>query len=156
MLNNKYKITDKEFLLINDRCNNLKYHENKCEILEVFAKYNYYMTEEIFIDFCINNQFYKGDIEKYKKFTIYKDDDDKFNIIKNKITEILEVINYNIDNINKFIDNNTMTMELIYRYGSSLTRLMIDKFNKQNNTENNKTVTKKVIKRVVKKVIKKE
>jgi hypothetical protein len=160
MLEKKYNVTNKDFMLFNKYCKGIKYFNRLTQTLDIFIKYNYYITEDIFIDFCLNNAIDHYDIKNIQKYTIYKDEDDKFNLMKDKVLEILILRDgSNIFDMNKFINNNDMTLDLIYIYASPLTRMMLDKFNKQdnNNTQNNndKKVVKKVVKKVIKKVVKK-
>ena len=145
MMDKKYDFTDDCFIFINNLSTaNFEIYG----LLDIFIEYNHYMTEKLFIDFYLNNFDGAYCIDGFQKYTIYKDDNDKFQQIKDKIIKIID-FTHNIFDIDDFINNNNITLDVIYQYSSPLTKLLLDKYFTTHTQNIHKT---KIIRKVTKKI----
>ena len=167
LLDNKYPISEKEFLYIYRYVDSMNQGLSITNILSLFAEYNIYMTKEIFIKFCKNQRFYyEFDFSILKKYTIYKDDDDKiFQELINEIkSDLILDTEIDIKYIQNYIEdleskNKKIMIEDIFKFCTPELKYLVNKYiqqtDKLNNTDNTEIQKepKKIIKKIIKKVI---
>lgn len=167
LLDNKYPISEKEFLYIYRYVDIMNQGLSITNILSLFAEYNMYMTKEIFIKFCKNQRFYyEFDFSILKKYTIYKDDDDKiFQELINEIkSDLILDTEIDIKYIQNYIEdleskNKKIMIEDIFKFCRPELKYLVNKYiqqtDKPDKTDKTDSIEKpkKIIKKIIKKVI---
>jgi hypothetical protein len=181
IFNNKYPLSEKEYLYIYENISTKDYFDLHLEpLLKLFTDFNVYMNEETFIKFCHNQKFYRGfDFKLLKNYTLFKNEDDKiFNDIveeiKKSIDKTNELLNHShivTQDIQKYIDElnssgKKIELDDIIKFCIPPVRYLFDQYkyqqtpqnqqnqqNQQNETNPPKNV--KIVKKIVKKVVKK-
>jgi len=128
MLNQKYIFTDDDFLLIN--CIDGDDIGDIFKILQILNKYNYYLNDNNFIDFCINNSIKSYQFEGLQKYSVYKDDDEKYNIKKEEYQKIIDFKELSVASIEDYMDDpkNTFDLKFIYTHSTPFVRILLKRY----------------------------
>ena len=138
LFEHKYSASNTELLWIySNDTNNDNFTEIK-EILDMYITYYVYMTDDVFIKFCKNNNIdEKFNYKLLKKYTINKDDDEKFNQIVNlckqksikKDVTIIDIQNH-ISMLNR--SNKCISKDDLYLFADNNMKFLLDEYFNKN------------------------